>query len=79
MSQNVGALPSTFFKNQYGKFDEFNFNDYWENQLANLLANDIADSEKKLADYEEDKIYIKCEISDKILDYLITEIMGFFI
>lgn len=76
MQMNVGALPSDFFLNPHGGFDELGYNEHRENQLADILQRDISESEQQLVNYTEDEIFVKLELSEKILDFLVWETIG---
>ena len=53
--------------------DENLYHEYWENMLANLLAQEITESEPKLWEYGEDEIHIKLKLSESVLEFLMEE------
>jgi len=70
---SAGTLPKREFIKENNQFDEDEFNEIREKQLASLLANDVMEGDYKWINYDFEESQVKMDISEMILEHLVSE------
>ena len=69
----AGTLPKREFLNDKEQFDEDFFGEVREKRLAALLATDVMENEYKWVNYDFEESQVKIDVSDMIMEHVITE------
>lgn len=70
---SAGTLPKREFINEHDNFEEEYFGEVREKRLAALLASDVMENEYKWTNYDFEESQVKIDVSDMIMEHVITE------